>query len=186
MSAPELIVTSNDIDRSRALARQLQGIIYIDDRQGIGPLPFRALMRLPLDGRPGTDPASLSRLSVGTYRAMPREIKGGTMTVVSLHAMVRHPDLSHAQADAHWHYQHGPLALIHHPYMSQYIQMSVDECLSGPAYDGFALCGFATLDDLKQRFFAGPTSIDVIRADVGKFSDVFRSPRRLVAEVIHP
>jgi len=186
MSGPELIVTSNNINESRALARQLQGIIYVDDRQDTGSLPFRVLMRLPLDGRPGTDPASLADMAVGTYRAIPREIKGGSMTVVSLHAMIRHPDLSHAQADDHWHHQHGPLALLHHPYMSQYIQLSVDECLSGPAYDGFALCGFATLDDLKQRFFAGQTSIDVIRTDVGRFSDVQQSPRRLVAKVIHP
>lgn len=186
MPASELIITSNDVDHSRALARRLQGMLYIDDRQDTGPLPFRALLRLPLDGRPGTDPASLAPGSVGTYRATPREIKGGSMSVVSLHAMVRHPDLSHLQADSHWNLQHGPLALIHHPYMSQYIQLSVDECLSGPAYDGFALCGFATLDDLKQRFFAGPPSIDVIRTDVAKFSDVHRSPRRLVAQVIHP
>ncbi len=184
MSVTELVVISNNVEHSRVLALQLQGILYIDDRKDTGTLPFRALMRLPLESLPGIDPASLERVSVGTYRVTPREIKSGTMTVVSVHAMIRHPDLSHAQADRHWHHQHGPLALIHHPCMSQYIQLSVDECLSGPAYDGFALCGFASLDDLKQRFFAGPASVDVIRVDVGKFSDVRRSPRRLVAEVV--
>ena len=186
MSAHELVVTSNDVEGSRALARQLGGIVYIDDRADTGSLPFHALIRLPLDGRSAAESADLAGISLGAYRVTPREIKSGSMSVVALHAMVRHPDLSHAQADAHWHLQHGPLALIHHPYMSQYIQLSVDECLSGPSYDGFALCGFSNLEDLKQRFFAGPPSIDVIRTDVGKFSDVRRSPRRLVAQVIHP
>ena len=185
MSAHELVVTSNDIEGSRALAQQLGGILYIDDRADTAPLPFRALIRLPLESRPVAESADPVAISVGTYRVTPREIKTGSMSVVSLHAMIRHPDLSHAQADAHWHLQHGPLALIHHPYMSQYIQLSVDECLSGPSYDGFALCGFSNLDDLKERFFAGPPSIEVIRTDVGKFSDVRRSPRRLVAQVIH-
>jgi hypothetical protein len=184
MPAHELVVTSNDVEASRALARQLGGIVYIDDRPDTGTLPFHALIRLPLVGRSGTGSADLAGISLGTYRVTPREIKGGSMSVVALHTMIRHPDLSHAQADAHWHLQHGPLALIHHPYMSQYIQLSVDECLSGPSYDGFALCGFSNLDDLKQRFFAGPPSVDVIRTDVGKFSDVRRSPRRLVARVI--
>ena len=186
MSAHELVITSNDVEGSRALAQRLGGILYIDDRTDTGQLPFRALIRLPMDGRPGVESADLAALSVGTYRVTAREIKSGAMSVVSLHTMVRHPDLSHAQADAHWHLQHGPLALIHHPWMSQYIQLSVDECLSGPSCDGFALCGFSNLDDLKQRFFAGPPSIEVIRTDVGKFSDVRGSPRRLVAQVIHP
>lgn len=185
MSTHELVVTSNDIQGSRALAQRFGGSLYIDDRADTAPLPFRALIRLPLEGRSGAESADLAGISVGTYRVTPREIKSGSMSVVSLHAMIRHPDLSHAQADAHWHFQHGPLAVIHHPYMSQYIQLSVDECLSGPSYDGFALCGFSNLDDLKQRFFAGQPSIEVIRTDVGKFSDVRRSPRRLVAKVIH-
>lgn len=185
MSAHELVITSNDVEASRALAQKLGVIAYIDDRAGTGTLPFHALIRIPLDGRSGAESADLVGISVGTYRVTAREIKGGSMSVVALHAMIRHPDLNHAQADAHWHLQHGPLALVHHPHMSQYLQLSVDECLSGPSYDGFALCGFSNLDDLKQRFFAGPPSVEVIRTDVGKFSDVRRSPRRLVAQVFH-
>ena len=113
MSAHELVVTSNDVEGSRALARQLGGIFYIDDRADTGSLPFHALIRLPVDGRSDSESAGLADISLGIYRVTPREIKGGTMSVVALHAMVRHPDLSHAQADAHWHFQHGPLALIH-------------------------------------------------------------------------
>jgi len=67
--------------------------------------------------------------------------------------------------------------------LSQYIQLAVNEVLFGPEYDGFALCGFATVEDLKERFFAGPDSIPVINQDVKKFSDTKRSPRRLIATV---
>ena len=63
--------------------------------------------------------------------------------------------------------------------MWDYHQVSVDEVISGHVYDGFALCGFASEYDLKERFFNGPESQVAIRDDVAKFADVVNSPRRV-------
>ena len=57
---------------------------------------------------------------------------------------------------------HAPLALKHHAYMSQYSQLSVVTTLRGTPFDGFALCGFESLGDLKERFFSEPDSREVI------------------------
>ena len=93
--------------------------------------------------------------------------------------MVRRPDLTHEQADAHWRDVHAPLALRHHPGMWHYLQVSVDEVVAGPAYDGIALCGFPSEQERRERFFGGPEDRDIISADVAKFADVVRSPRRV-------
>jgi uncharacterized protein (TIGR02118 family) len=94
--------------------------------------------------------------------------------------MVRHPDLTHRQADRHWRDVHAPLALEHHRAMSHYRQLSVVHRLHGPAWDGFALCGFDSLEDLEERFFATPEGRVAIREDVARFADVARSPRRVI------
>ena len=36
--------------------------------------------------------------------------------------------------------------------MSHYRQLSVVHRLHGPAWDGFALCGFDSIEDLRERF----------------------------------
>jgi uncharacterized protein (TIGR02118 family) len=93
--------------------------------------------------------------------------------------MVRRPDLTHEQADAHWRDVHAPLALRHHPGMWHYHQVSVDEVLDGRFYDGIALCAFASEQELAERFFGGPDDQEVIRADVATFADGANSPRRV-------
>jgi hypothetical protein len=55
--------------------------------------------------------------------------------------------------------------------------------LSGPEIDGFALCGFDSLEDLRERFYTLPDSVKVIAADIQKFADTKKSPRRLIATV---
>ena len=95
--------------------------------------------------------------------------------------MVHHPDLSHRMADAHWRDRHAPLALEHHPAMSYYTQLSVVHRIHGPEWDGFALCAFASIEDLRQRFFGSPEGRVAIRDDVAKFADTSASPRRLIA-----
>ncbi len=179
----ELVAITADITLARHLAEAHAAWWCFDDRADASSIPFRALVRWRDNGEvlsPGLGNC------LGVYRVTAREIKAGAMNYVSLHPMIRNPALTHQQADEHWHLRHGPLALIHHPFLSQYVQLGVEGVVFGPQFDGFALCGFATLDDLKQRFFAGPDSIPVINEDVKKFSDTKRSPRRLVAEVIAP
>ena len=100
-----------------------------------------------------------------------------TPGVTATFPMVRHPDLTHEQADAHWRDVHAPLALRHHPGMWHYVQVSVDEVVRGPAYDGIALCAFASEQERRERFFGGPEDRVVISADVATFADVAGSPR---------
>jgi uncharacterized protein (TIGR02118 family) len=99
--------------------------------------------------------------------------------VTAAFAMVRRPDLTHEQADRHWRDIHAPLALRHHPGMWHYHQVSVDRVLGGPPYDGFALCAFASEQELAERFFGGPDDREVISADVATFADMSNSPRRV-------
>ena len=84
--------------------------------------------------------------------------------------------------DSHWRDVHGPLALEHHKYMSHYTQLSVVGNLTGLVLDGFALCGFESLDDLRNRFYSGPESPEIIAADVRRFADLKNSPARLIAK----
>ena len=102
-----------------------------------------------------------------------------TPGVTATFPMVRHPDLTHEQADAHWRDVHAPLALRHHPGMWHYHQVSIDEVLDGMYLDGIALCAFASEQELAERFFGGPEDEQVIWADVAKFSDTAASPRRV-------
>jgi uncharacterized protein (TIGR02118 family) len=94
--------------------------------------------------------------------------------------MVRAPGLSHQAADAHWRDVHGPLALTHHGFMTHYTQLSVVKNLSGLPLDGFALCGFTSEGDLRERFYSTEDGPAAIAADVRTFSDLKRSPRRLI------
>jgi uncharacterized protein (TIGR02118 family) len=99
--------------------------------------------------------------------------------VTAAFGMLRRPDLTHAQADAHWRDIHAPLALRHHPGMWHYHQVSIDAVLDGRVYDGIALCAFASEQELAERFFGGPEDQEVIRADVATFADTTNSPRRV-------
>jgi hypothetical protein len=110
-------------------------------------------------------------------RFWPRD--SATPGVTAAYPMVRRPDLTHEQADAHWRDVHAPLALRHHPGMWHYHQITVDDVLAGPAYDGIALCAFASEQELTERFFGDPEDRAVITADVETFADVVASPRRV-------
>jgi hypothetical protein len=113
-------------------------------------------------------------------RSWPRDTV--TPGVTAAYPMVRRPELTHEQADAHWRDVHAPLALRHHPGMWHYHQVTVDDVLAGPAYDGIALCAFASEQELTERFFGGPEDRAVITADVETFADVVASPRRVRME----
>ncbi|MDH4146098.1 MAG: EthD family reductase, partial [Acidimicrobiia bacterium] len=122
----------------------------------------------------------LYRAQFRRVRDMARDWPDGATTpgITATFAMVRRADLTHDAADGHWRDTHAPLALKHHVGMWGYTQCSIVEALTGSsaAYDGVALCQFATLEDFKERFFDGPEGVEAIRADVAKFSDVKASP----------
>ena len=202
MSRLELVAASRHVERAREVAESLHGALLCDERDVEG-LPFRALVAAVTDDLESLLPAA----DVGAYLACRRVIKRRAATAVSgspaggpsagmaaapaagmrlpgataLYPMVRRRDLTHQEADRHWRDRHAPLALRHHPAMSHYDQLSVVHRLHGPEWDGFALCGFDSIDDLEHRFFADEEARRVIRHDVSLFADGERSPRRLIA-----
>ena len=174
----EIAAASTDIERTRELARALAGTFYVDAREDHEQLPFRALITVTTD-----DLSPVAAVAdVGLYVICRRLIKAGAPAVIGLFPLVHHPDLTHAEADAHWRDQHAPLALEHHAFMTHYTQLSVVHRISGSELDGFALCGFASIDDLRNKFYTRDSSRAVIADDVQRFADTRRSPRRLIVE----
>jgi hypothetical protein len=137
----------------------------------------------------GDDRAAVERIAdIGLYAVEVRPMRhqrrfwpadAASPGLTAAFGMVRRADLTHAQSDAHWRDIHAPLALRHHPGMWHYHQVTVDEVLAGPAYDGIALCAFASEQELTERFFGGPEDRAVISADVATFADTTSSPRRV-------
>ena len=190
MVSLELVAAGTDVARLRDVARSLGGVTLVDERADAVGLPFRALLTAVTDD---TD-ALLAAADVGAYvvcrrvmkprrstaGAAPRPAAATLPGVIALYPMVRHPTLTHAAADRYWRDRHAPLALRHHVGMSHYTQLSVVHRIHGPEWDGFALCGFDSLDDLRERFFDGPEGRVAIREDVARFADPASSPRRLI------
>ena len=174
--ALELAAASTDVDGVRELAGTLGGTLYVDEREAWRHLPFRALLTAVTD-----DADTMADVAdVGLYVVCRRLVKPGDPDVIALFPLVRHPAKSHHEADVHWRDVHAPLALEHHGFMTHYTQLSVVHIISGLALDGFALCGFASIDDLRNRFFTAPASRGVIEADIQRFADTTNSPRRLI------
>ncbi|MEM7080240.1 MAG: hypothetical protein AAF513_16590 [Pseudomonadota bacterium] len=173
----KIALTLNDNSEAANVASHLGGALYSDEREDTSRLPFTALVTGVTD-----DVQQFADSAVeGVYVVAERIIKPGVAKVFSLSPMVGNPDLSHAQSDAHWRDTHAPLALKHHAYMTEYVQLSILHCIRGRALDGFALCGFETVEDLKTRFFSEPDSYEVIMDDIPKFADTAKSPRPLIA-----
>lgn len=163
-------------------ARAVDGVALVafdDDRRA---RPFDTLViagdRAALDA---VADVGLYRVEVRPMRYQRRSWPPGSVTpgVTAAYPMLHRPDLTHDDADTHWRDVHAPLALRHHPGMWHYVQLSVEEVVTGPAYDGIALCAFPSEQELRERFFGGPEDQDVISADVSSFADVARSPRRV-------
>jgi uncharacterized protein (TIGR02118 family) len=164
-----------------AAARSINGVAYVATDAQREPA-FATLVI-------GEDRGVLENVAdIGLYEVHVRPMRhqrrfwpdgGASPGVTAAFGMVRRPDLTHEQADAHWRDVHAPLALRHHPGMWHYHQVSVDAVLDGPVYDGIALCAFASEQELAERFFGGPEDQAVIRADVATFADPTTSPRRV-------
>lgn len=169
-------LTSNRPDQLRAATQSLGGIFYADPREKWQHLPFRALATVVSDDYGALEQAA----DVGLYVVCRRTIKEGPAQSIGMFPMVRHPELNHVQSDAHWRDKHAPLALEHHCHMTHYTQLSVTNTLKGEAYDGFALCGFNSEEDLRQRFFTTPESVKIIHDDVNSFANPKASPARLI------
>ena len=177
----EIAIASNDVIACTQLAATLKGHLYVDERDK-GKVPFKALMTCVTDDlRPLREAGD-----VGVYVICRRVIKPGSANIYCLFPLSHHPQKTHEESDAHWRDVHAPLALVHHPYMTHYVQLSVVAVLDGLDVDGFALCGFDNNDDLRHRFYRDEESVKVIANDIRNFADLSRSPGRLIATPTHP
>ena len=177
----DIAILGHDLDSLRTFAQEHAGCLLSDERDD-DSLPFRALVLATCE-----DLAEASSVAeVGLYLVCRRVFRGPETPcgVVGVFPMVRNPDLSHREADQHWRDIHAPLALVHHPFMASYLQLSVVHRFAGPEWDGFALCGgFKTPEDLRQRFYTSDESRQVIRNDVKTFAAPHKSPKPLIAHV---
>ncbi len=173
----QIAVASMALEEASALAEELGGLLYADERESWKHLPFRALVLVSTDDL--DDVRAIA--DVGIYLVHRRVIKAGVAKVVGVFPLIRAPQLSHVQADTHWRDVHAKLALKHHAHMTHYSQLSVVESLEGPPLDGIALVGFASEADFRHRFYTGTESPAIIAEDTRKFADLANSPRRLVA-----
>jgi hypothetical protein len=171
-------VTSRNVPKAEQLAAKYGGTLYADRRDKSDKLPFTALVTLVCDDRD----VLMEAADVALHIVAERTIKPGKAEVFGLFPLVHHPQKTHGQCDAHWRDVHGPLALVHHAFMSHYVQLSVVQTLSGRPLDGIALCGFNSLEDLRDRFYTEPASEAVIAADIANFADLKKSPRGLIVE----
>jgi uncharacterized protein (TIGR02118 family) len=147
------------------------------------------------------DPAALARAlaeaaEVGLYATTFRRVRAHEQTwsvgeetpgVGLLFRVIRRPDLTHDQFDAHWRDNHAPLALRHHVGMWDYVQCSFDapSTPTSAPLDGMAICKFATLADMKERFFDTDEGRQVIWEDVARFTDAGSGPAmRMVERVL--
>lgn len=173
----ELAAATNDLTGAFGLQEARGARIYSDERERVKNIPFKALVTGSTDRL-----AEFEALAdAGLYLVCRRVIKPGTPHAVGVFPLVAHPKLGHDGADAHWRDKHAPLALEHHIHMAAYDQLSVVHRFSGLDVDGFALCGFQSFPDLKDRFYTTPESVKIISDDVASFADVKNSPGRLVA-----
>jgi hypothetical protein len=172
----QLAAATTDVEAAAELVSRIGGTLYVDERPDPSRLPFQALLTVVTD-----EPAAVHEVGdVGVYLVLRRLKKAGDAAVLGLFPLVRAEGLSHEAADAHWRDLHGPLALTHHGHMSHYTQLSVVENVTGRPLDGFALCGFQSIEDLRERFYSTDDGPEVIARDVAQFADLERSPRRLI------
>ncbi len=180
----ELCATFTDQEQARALAEQLEGRLYVDERGASDKKPFAAMICVQTDNL-----ASLMEAAdKGVYLVARRQVKEHTdprvrnAGAIGVFGMVKNPNLTHTESDAHWRDKHAPLALEIHTAMSHYTQLSVLHCFKGLELDGIALCGFDSLEDLKERFYNSKEGEQRIYEDISKFADTRNSPGRVIVK----
>jgi len=182
----EFLALGSDPAAAKAVAQELGGIALCSNGGG-GDRPFASVVRVATSDPSALAPAADLGLYLAfsrTMRAHPRNWTGPNPTpgLVAAFGLVRRAERTHAETDAHWRDIHAPLALRIHIGMWDYTQCSIVHRFSGEEYDGIALCGFGSEDDLRLRFFDGPEGQEAIRDDVAKFADTTRSPRRVLCQ----
>lgn len=185
MTRTVLIGAFQDKQAAHDLAASSGGILVETNKAETAHLPFASLVLSEAGDRETFRDAS----DVGSYVTSERAIKGASLFdlderdfpgAIGIFTLVANPDLGPDAADKHWRELHAPLALRIHSAMTHYYQLAVIERLAGPEWHGFALCCFATEDDLRHRFFNSEEGEREIAADIARFADTRESPRRVI------
>lgn len=182
----EICAAFNDRELARRIAASHSGTLYIDEREDIAKLPFAALVCLHTDQLE----TLIEQADIGVYlvsrrviKSCPQKYQGEQDGLLSIHTLVSHPKLGHRKSDDYWREKHAPLALQIHETMTYYHQLSILHCFKGPTWDGFAMLGFASIDDLQKKYFNSDKGKAAILKDVESFADTKKSPsRRLIAK----
>ena len=188
-----------DCVRAEDCAQQYRGQLFVDQRAASRGLPMAALVTASTDDLAGF----LAATDAGAYLIYERVIKPRSVAdeqytapsitdapvnlpgFIGLFPLIAHPNLGHTDADRYWRDQHAPLALQVHEAMSHYRQLSIVHRFHGPALDGIALCGFDSLLDLRERFYATEAGRQAIAKDISQFADTANSPRRMIVAETH-
>ena len=82
--------------------------------------------------------------------------------------------------------EHAPLALRHHPGMWEYRQLVVraTHTPGSPDFDGLAVLGFPTPEDLRDRLYDSPAGQKIIEEDIARFIDLARSEATFTGEYV--
>lgn len=184
-----LVAAFRDREAAKRAAAQTHGLMLAAGREDTAHLPFDSLVLGATD-----DLASLAAAAdIGAWLACERAVKSDSLDrlepgempkSIGIFTMVAGPSMEPSASDRHWRDVHAPLALKVHSAMTHYYQLSLQHRFHGPEWHGFALCCFASEDDLRHRFFNGPAGEKAIAEDIRRFADTKRSPRRVVAQVV--
>lgn len=191
MSQLKLAAAFSNIDNARQFARESEGLLLTSDKPETSHLPFAALFLGINDDVEETCKAADAGVFLVHERAMKNralsDLNDEELPVsVGIFTMVANKELSPLEADRYWRDQHAPLALRVHTAMTHYYQLHVLHRFAGPGYNGFALCCFASEDDLRNRFYNSRVGQAQIAADIALFANTTKSPRRVVASLDSP
>jgi hypothetical protein len=181
-----LVAAFKDTSRAIRLAEEVGGTLYLDERESADHLPFSSLVSGVTDDLQAfTEKAEIGAYLVHQNVIKPRRNKellaGRLPGVIGLFTLVARADLGHQRAIEHWRDSHAPLALKVHKAMSHYSQLNILHRFNGPGWDGFALCGFDSMEDLRERFYDSTAGEKLIANDIARFADTKKSPRRIIA-----
>ena len=144
--------------------------------------------RAAVDALADLGPPHVYAVDSRRVKAYPRTWPDATRTpgVEMLVAVRRAPAVDAAGFDAHWRDRHAPLALRHHPGMWEYRQLVVRAIHTpgSPDFDGIAVIGFPTHEDLRDRLYDSPAGQKVIEEDVARFIDLSRSEATFTGEYV--
>ncbi len=188
MSALKIAAAFSSLSAGKASAKSSEVLLLSATSQETAHLPFAAL----LIGTPDDLSALSVTADVGLYLVSERNILNKPLSdltqdqypkALGIFPMVASDELGAKAADDHWREKHAPLALSVHTAMTHYYQLNILHRFSGAAWDGLALCCFASEDDLRHKFYNSDAGKRSIAEDVQRFANTRQSPRRVIAEI---